>query len=309
MIKFKKPNFWKNINLVSLFFLPFSLITLLFNKFKPLIINQHKFEIPIICVGNIYVGGTGKTPLSIYIYNLLKKKKFKPAIVRKYYSSHLDEINLTKNKVKHFFSSNRRSLSILKAEQNKNSVVILDDGLQDLSIKKDLNIVCFNSVDLIGNGLLLPAGPLRNNLNVIKDCQFIIINGKKNITFEKKLKLISNNIKIYQSKYEIKKVKKYKGKKILAFAGIGNSENFFSLLKKNGMRIKDKISFPDHYQYTKKDIRDLILKAKEKKLNLITTEKDYFRIKHLGFNKIEYISINLKIIKNQSFENELLKSL
>ena len=69
------------------------------------------------------------------------------------------------------------------------------------------------------------------------------------------------------------------------------------------------MSFPDHYQYTKKDIRDLILKAKEKKLNLITTEKDYFRIKHLGFNKIEYISINLKIIKYQSFEKELLKSL
>ena len=114
-MKFKKPKFWSSINLVSLFLLPFSLITLIFNALKAIIIDENLFKIPIICVGNFFVGGTGKTPLSIYIYSLLRRKKFNPSIIRKYYSSHLDEINLTKNKVKNFFHNEKRSLSILRA--------------------------------------------------------------------------------------------------------------------------------------------------------------------------------------------------
>ena len=184
-MKFKRPKFWESINFFSILFLPFVLITLVYNNLKLFLITKYSFKTPIICVGNIFIGGTGKTPLSIYIYNLLRKKKFRPAIVRKYYSSHKDEINLTKDKVKYFFSDKNRTISILKAEQNKNDVIVMDDGLQDASIKKDLNIVCFNSVDTIGNGLLLPAGPLRDQLKELNDVQIVIINGKRNINFEK----------------------------------------------------------------------------------------------------------------------------
>lgn len=230
-MKFKKPKFWNDINLISLLLLPFSLITWLFNYLKTFIIAEYNFNIPIICVGNFFIGGTGKTPLSIYIYNLLKKKKFKPSIIRKYYSSHLDEINFTKSKVSQFYSDKNRSISILKAKKKKNNVIIMDDGLQDLSIKKNFSIACFNSFDAEGNGFLLPAGPLRDQLNKLNSCQMVVINGKKNHALEKKVKSISKDIKIYQSKYEIKNIKKYKGKKMLVFAGIGNPENFFNLLK------------------------------------------------------------------------------
>ena len=96
-MKFKKPKFWNNINFLSICLLPLSLITIIFNNLKTYIITGFRFDIPIICVGNIFIGGTGKTPLSIYIYNLLKKKRYRPAIVRKYYNSHIDEINLTKS--------------------------------------------------------------------------------------------------------------------------------------------------------------------------------------------------------------------
>ena len=305
---FKKPKFWKNKNLLSTLLLPLSLLTLIYNNLKAFIITEQRSNIPIICVGNIYLGGTGKTPLSIYIYNILKKKGFSPAIVRKYYFSHLDEINLTKKKVKYFFSDKSRSQSILKAEE-KNDVVIMDDGLQDVSIKKDLKIICFNSIDLAGNGFLLPAGPLREKLGKLVNCQIVVINGKRNIAFEKKLKKISSDIKIYQSVYKIKNLKKHKGKKMLAFAGIGNPEIFFNLLKSHGLNLKETISFPDHYNYTKNEIKSLISKAKEKKLKLITTEKDYFRIKQIGITKINYVSIDLKIIKNKSFEGEVIKNL
>ena len=307
-MKFKKPKFWNNINFLSICLLPLSLITIIFNNLKTYIITGFRFDIPIICVGNIFIGGTGKTPLSIYIYNLLKKKRYRPAIVRKYYNSHLDEINLTKSKVKQFFYDRKRTLSISKAEAKKNDI-IMDDGLQDVSVIKDLNIICFNSFDLVGNGFLLPAGPLREQLHNIENYQIAIINGKRNIAFEKKLKSISNNIEIYQSKYIIKDLKRLRGKKILAFAGIGNPENFFDLLRDNGLKVKKEISFPDHYNYTKKEIENLISKAKDEALTLLTTEKDFFRIKKSGIKSINYVSVELKITNNKSFEKELLKYL
>ena len=308
-MKFKKPKFWNDINFLSICLFPLCLVTIIFNIFKTHFIKGFRSNIPVICVGNIFIGGTGKTPLSIYIYNLLKKRKFKPAIIRKYYNSHLDEINFTKSKVKQFFYDKDRTLSISKAESQKNNVVIMDDGLQDFSVIKDLNIVCFNSSDLVGNGFVLPAGPLREKLNNVNNCQIAVINGKRNITFEKKLKSISNNIEIYQSKYIIKNLKKFKTKKILAFAGIGSPESFFRLLRDNGLKVKREISFPDHYNYTKKEIENLVLKAKEDGLTLLTTEKDFFRIKPSGLKNLNYVSVDLKIINDKSFERELLKNL
>ena len=308
-MKFKKPKFWNSINFLSIILLPFSLLTLVFNIFKSQVVTENRFNIPIICVGNIFIGGTGKTPLSIYIYNLLKNKKFKPAIVRKYYPSHADEINFTKSKVRQFFSDRKRLESISKAIIKKNNVIIMDDGMQDVSVNKDLSIMCFNSTDLIGNGFLLPAGPLREQLKKVNSCRIAVINGKRNILFENKLKSISDSIEIFQSKYEIKNLKRLKGKKILAFAGIGNPNNFFKLLKEHGLKIKQEISFPDHYNYKKSEVKNLILLAKEKGLKLITTEKDYFRIKQLGFKKIDYVSVNLKIINFKNFEKELLRNL
>ena len=308
-MKFKKPKFWNNKNFLSICLLPLCLITIIFNIFKTYIISGFRSNIPIICVGNIFIGGTGKTPLSIYIYNLLKRKKYRPAIVRKYYNSHIDEINFTKSKVGQFFYDKKRTLSISKAESKKNNVIIMDDGLQDVSVIKDLNIICFNSSDLIGNGFVLPAGPLREKLKNVNNCQIAVINGKRNIAFEKKLKSISNNIEIYQSKYIIKNSKKFRGKKILAFAGIGNPRNFFNLLKDNGFKVKQEISFPDHYNYSKEEIENLISKAKEEGLTLLTTEKDFFRIKRSDFKKINYVSVDLKILNNKSFEKVLLKNL
>ena len=163
-MNFKKPNFWKTINIYSLVFLPFTLITFLVNLLKDLFIKQKKFNLPVICVGNIFVGGTGKTPLSIYLFNLLSKNKKNPAIIKKYYSNHLDEVLLIKKKINAIFFNKDRSKSIIQAERNKHNVVIMDDGLQDRSIKKNLSIICFNSNEALGNNLLLPAGPLREPL-------------------------------------------------------------------------------------------------------------------------------------------------
>ena len=102
-MQFNKPNFWKTVNIISLILFPLTIITHLFNFLKDLTIKQNKFNLPIICVGNTFIGGTGKTPLSIYLFNLLRKKNKNPAIIRKFYSDHLDEISLTKKKIPSFF--------------------------------------------------------------------------------------------------------------------------------------------------------------------------------------------------------------
>ena len=308
-MNFKKPNFWKTINIYSLVFLPFTLITFLVNLLKDLLIKQKKFNLPVICVGNIFVGGTGKTPLSIYLFNLLSKNKKNPAIIKKYYSDHLDEVLLIKKNINAIFFNKDRSKSIIQAERNKHNVVIMDDGLQDRSIKKNLSIVCFNSKEALGNNLLLPAGPLRESLKNKEEYLIILINGKRNYNLEKVIKAKIKNIKIFYSQYIPKNIYKLKNKKLFAFAGIGNPSSFFQLLKDNNLNLKKQISFPDHYNYSKNEIRRLINDAKKNKLTLVTTEKDFYRLKALKLPKINYISVDLIIKNKYLFDNEILKRL
>ena len=118
---------------------------------------------------------------------------------------------------------------------NKHDAAILDDGFQDFSIKPNFSILCFNSKQMIGNGLIIPAGPLRESLRAIKRADCIIINGNKNLEFENKIFEITKNknFKLFYSKYKIKNIDKFRNKKITAFAGIGNPSNFFELLKEN----------------------------------------------------------------------------
>ena len=150
--------------------------------------------------------------------------------------------------------NNNRIQAIEEAEKNDFDVVILDDGFQDYSIKKNFNIICFHSNQSFGNGLVLPSGPLRESLVSLKRAHIVIINGNKNDILEKKILNISNNIKIYYSKYIPSNIEKFKNKKLLAFAGIGNPNNFFELLRENNLDVKKTISFPDHYHFNKLEL-------------------------------------------------------
>ena len=147
--------------------LPFTLFIRLNNfllNFKKEIYNK---KIKTICVGNIYVGGTGKTPTTIKIYNILKKLKISTVIGKKEYESQIDEVRVIKNYAKIIVDKSRIRI-LKKAKTNKYKVLIFDDGLQDKNICYDLQIVCFDSINLIGNGFLIPAGPLRKIKKFIK---------------------------------------------------------------------------------------------------------------------------------------------
>ena len=118
-----------------------------------------------------------------------------------------------------------------------------------------------------------------------------------------------HNKTVFNSKVKTIKPPKIKKEKLLAFCGLANSNKFYETLKENGFNVTSTKSFPDHYEYKNEDVDKLISEANKQNLKLITTEKDYYRIRCLGFKKINYVSINLKIIKNKSFEQDLLKYL
>ena len=298
-MKITKPNFWqKPRSLMSIILFPVTFIVLIIIFIKKKIHKEIKFNIPVLCIGNIYVGGTGKTPLSIFLAKELKNLKIKPVIIKKFYKNHEDEHLLIKKKNIPLISNVRRDKAILLAE-NEFNLAILDDGFQDYKIVKNMSIICFHHKQLIGNGYVFPSGPLRESINSINRAQIAIINGDKNIKFESKLLKINSNIKIFYSKYKLINQEKFENKDILAFAGIGNPNNFFDLLSSEGLKIRHTISYPDHYNFQKEEILKIIKYAQKNKYTILTTEKDYLRIEKYKLPEINFCCIDLNIQKKE----------
>ena len=306
MINLIKPKFWsKKISLVSLILLPISLLYFIIIFFKKSFTKVKKFKIPIVCVGNIYIGGTGKTPTTIHIAKELSKIKMKPAILRKFYEKHNDEYNLIKSEFKHLILNKNRIDALKSLEGSDFDIVILDDGLQDYRIKIDLKIVCFNHNQLIGNGFVLPSGPLREGLGALKNAGVVLINGDEDIEFEKKILNINDNLEIFYSSYEPINLNEFKNKKLFAIAGIANPENFFQILEKNNLEVEKKFIFPDHYKFSSNEMMEIIGEAERKNCQIIMTEKDYFKINHFNLDKVKYLKVTLKIYNQDKFLNKI----
>ena len=293
---FIKPRFWdEKLNIISIILYPLSLIFSLIIFVRKKLFSKKTFNIPIICIGNIYLGGTGKTPASILVAKELKKIGKRPAILRKFYTEHQDEYNLIKQNFKNLILSNNRSNGIRNAIKKKFNTIILDDGFQDYGIKKNLNIICFNQNQLIGNGLILPAGPLRESLESLKDADLILINGKRNVKFENKILKTNKKLNIFYSNYKPINTSQFVGKKLIAIAGIGNPNNFFKSLSNLNMKIVKKFTFPDHYQFKKSEILSIVNEAKKNNCEIIMTEKDFFKVKRFKYKYLKFLKVNLEI--------------
>ena len=307
-MKINRPLFWNNINLISLLLYPLSLITFLINIIKK-ISHKKNYKIKSICVGNLYVGGTGKTPLSIKISNILKKK-YKTVFIKKKYSDQIDEQNLLKS-YGNLICRKDRDNALKIATKQKYDVAILDDGLQDKSLNYNITIACFNSSDGIGNSFLIPSGPLREDISEIKNYDAVFLNGEKsNKEFSKYLKKLNNDIKIFEAKYTPTNLRSFNlNKKFLFFCGLGNPSEFERTLKKYKFKIKEKIIFPDHYDFSDMDIFSIKKLAKRKKLNIITTEKDYLRLNKKNKKNVKFLKIDLSIKNMQNFSKFLIERL
>ena len=305
-MNFKKPKFWdyKNPNFISYLLTPFSFLLILLNSLKSLISSSTKYsKIKTICVGNIYLGGTGKTSLTLKINDILKDKKIKSCFIKKDYKDQIDEQKILENSGK-LIKATKRKIAIEQAINEGYEIAIFDDGLQDLSINYDLCFVCFNNINWIGNGLSIPSGPLRENLSNLKKYKHVFLNGNlENLeNIKKEILKINSEINIYVGKYIPKNINEFNIKdKYLAFSGIGNHKTFVSMLKSYNFNIIKEIEFPDHFKYSKKDIEKIILESKNFGCKIITTEKDFLRLQPISYNEINFIKSELEIQNEQDF--------
>ena len=306
-MNFKKPIFWdlKKPNIFSYLLLPFT-IPVIINNFFLGIQKKYKFsKIKTVCIGNIYLGGTGKTPLTIKLYNIIKKMGFDVITAKKFYSNQIDEQNLLKAKTKNIVSK-RRIDAINQAVNNSNQVIIFDDGLQEKKIDYDLKIVCFKKKNWIGNGKLIPSGPLREKIENLKNYDIVFLNGKDDNTenIREIIHRLNPKIEIFESDYIIQNLKELDiNSNYLIFSGIGDPVSFKEILLENNISVVKEIIFPDHYKYKKKDIENILQESKKLNAKILTTEKDFIKLSVDDVREINFLKIELKIVKEEKFIN------
>ena len=307
-MKLKKPKFWdlKQISLWALLLIPFAFLFQLVLLLEKFFKKPKNFSVPVICVGNIYLGGTGKTPLTLELFKIIKSIGKNPGFIKKGYDYLDDEIKMLE-KIGKVYTDKSREKAINNLISSNHNVAILDDGFQDYSIKKNFSILCFNSRQLIGNGFTIPSGPLRETIKSLKRADCVLINGEKNIKFENKINKFNNNIKIFYSKYKLLDTDGIQNKKVIALAGIGNPENFFDQLKEKNIDLIKTYSYPDHHNYSKKELKNIIDESEKNNAVIVTTEKDHSRMNEEIKLIIKCIKVDLEIENKNDFIN-LIKS-
>jgi tetraacyldisaccharide 4'-kinase len=298
-MKLKKPSFWDlpNPNFLSYLLIPFSLPIVLRNFLLQFLKKEKSSNIKTICVGNIYLGGTGKTPLTIKISQILKQQGIKVATIKKNYSNQKDEQLLLKQKTSLIIADSRKD-AINQAIKEKYDVLVFDDGLQETKIDFDIKLVCFKSKIWIGNGQLIPAGPMREKISSLKRFDAVFLNGNSGNfeKIEKQIKKINLDIKIFKTFYRILDIQKYNlDSKYLIFSGIGDPFSFKDILVENKFNVVREMIFPDHHDYSLDDLEKILNIAKDKNLKIITTEKDFMKIPEEFKKEINFLTIDLVI--------------
>jgi tetraacyldisaccharide 4'-kinase len=287
----KAPRFWQSKNIISTLLLPFSWIYFIISKINYARIKPVTLPIPVICVGNLTVGGAGKTPVALHIGELLKKKNIKAFFVSRGYGGSQksalcvdaeihsalqvgDEPLLLAQILPTIVGRNRVEAANLAIAQGA-EIIVMDDGFQNPSLTKDLSLIVVDRRLSFGNERLLPAGPLREKVkNGIKRANAIVIINPANF-----MPTSLPDIPFLLARSHPKSsMLALNGKKIIAFCGISIPHKFYYMLKNAGAEIVEKISFADHYYYKPKDLQFLHQKAKEHEALLVTTSKDFARL-------------------------------
>ena len=304
-MKFVKPKFWdlERTSLISYLLYPLTIFIRISNLIFDLRTREIDKNIKSICVGNIYLGGTGKTPTTLKLYKILKNLRFKAVVGKKFYESQLDETIILKRQSNLIVGKNRKIIN-LEAIKKKYDAIIYDDGLQDKTLEYDMKIVCFDAQNWVGNNLLIPSGPLREKVDSLKkyDCVFLKGDKTKASKISKYIKKLNKDIKVFNTNFNVVNLKKFKkNNKYIIFSGIGNPNSFKKIILKNKLNIIKEIIFPDHYKYDIKDIKQIKQEAKQIGAKIITTEKDYVKIPRKEKSNINFLKVELKIENEKQF--------
>lgn len=310
---FLKIWYQKKRHFITYLLMPFSWIYWFISQLRRFYLlkikNQEKLDIPIIVIGNISLGGVGKTPLVCYLYQKLKEQGLTPGIVSRGYARQdlNDKIISEKDNAKTvgdepwmLYQRLKAPMAVATKRLNavklliknfpKVDIILSDDGLQHYKMPRDIEIVVIDGKRGLGNGLIFPAGPLRESVSRLKDVDFVIVNGElKDNKLKNKINYKTMNLNpeilINLKTGEKRKVSQLVAKKIIAVSGIGNPKRFFQSLESLGYEVVEK-AFPDHYTFREEDLK------LDKFLPIIMTEKDAVKCRSFAKEYMWYLEIN-----------------
>ncbi len=291
----KTPKFWSGLNWKSILLFPFSFIWRLGHYLRQKNARPEKIKIPIICVGNLTVGGSGKTPVVITLCRFLSGISKSPSVLTRgfggkekgpiFVDTNLhqsfdvgDEPLMMANSIDVCVSRNRPLGANYIMADKKADCIVMDDGLQNPTLEKDLKLAVFDGKFGVGNGLLLPAGPMRENLESgLRNVDLVIFNGEDETNLARK---IPPNIPIFTGELrpDDEIIEHMRNRRVYGFAGIGNPSRFFKTLNNIGSDIVGEAHFADHHPYTDADMTQLYEEANQLGSELVTTQKDWMRL-------------------------------
>jgi len=253
--------------------------------------------LPVICLGNLTVGGAGKTPAALAVAQLLHAAHERPFFLSRGYGGKLAgpvRVNpaihraadvgdepLLLTRLAPTVVARDRVAGAKFAQFAGASVIVMDDGLQNSSLAKNLAVLLVDGRRGIGNGHIIPAGPLRAPLGMQLDrTQAIVVVGPPDGAAAILERARLRRIAIFHARFEPDRsvIAAIGTRKVLAFAGIGDPEKFFATLGEAGIAVAERASFPDHHRYVAADAQDLMARAQAANLMLVTTEKDMMRL-------------------------------
>lgn len=307
----KTPTFWSQKGFWPLVLWPASWLYQLLGLVRNALTTSYQANIPVICVGNLTSGGTGKTPVTAYLANMAKDAGLRPVILSRGYGGNLsgpiivdstyhqakdcgDEPLLLAQSAPVVISRNRAAGAAFIESQRMFDIIIMDDGMQNPQLAKDHIIVVIDGAIGLQNEAIFPSGPLRTSLkNGLKHADLFMINGTDETGLSARLpqqKTISFDLAPEQAIPETSKTKP-----LVAFAGIGRPSRFFKTLEKAGYYLAQTKEFGDHHPYSQHDITGLVESARALSAGLITTQKDWVRLPKTCQRDIAYLPVTMHI--------------
>lgn len=296
---------WFTTLLLPLSWIFQALVTCRLFLFNKKILKTHYFSIPVIVVGNLTVGGTGKTPLVIWMAQFLQKKGLRPGIVtrgvggkqqanpRRVTSSSDpkqagDEAVLIAKKTNCPVVIAKNRPSAVRELMNECDVIISDDGLQHYHLGRNMEVVLIDGIRKLGNQTLLPAGPLRESVQRLQKVDFIIEHAEeKKIQNAYKMQLVGSEFISLLNETSCL-IEHFKPKKIHAAAAIGHPERFFNSLRRQGFDLIEHV-YPDHYLYCAQDF------SFQDNFPIIMTEKDAIKCKTFADERFWYLPVGAEV--------------
>lgn len=279
------------------------------------LLNQQNLPVPVIVVGNVSVGGTGKTPLVIYLAALLQRVGYRPGIVSRGYGgkasawpqfvSAQTDATLVGDEALLIASQTGCPMAVgpvrvaaarLLITQSNCDVIISDDGLQHYALARDIEIAVIDGERRLGNGYCLPAGPLRESKSRLRAVDMVVVNGEQPNDGEFAMQLVGA-VAVNLATSEQRPLSAFVGIACHALAGIGNPERFFKSLVSAGIAC-DTHAFPDHHPYSKQDISFLDDKP------VLMTEKDAVKCKVFANHQHWYVPV--QAVLADDFSGQLL---